>query len=106
MPARVGELADQILVGSAEEVGKLEIIIQQTVFVEMADKPPQSLVRDFRLADFTGEIDMTQNAAERLMVRVLQSRQSLVQLVGDVCMHVVQQPSPSGDGRDKERLFV
>ena len=84
MPAEFSELADQILVGSAEEVGELEIIIQETVLVEVADKPPQFLVRDFRLADFTGEVDMTQNTGERLIVRVLQSRQGLVQLVGDV----------------------
>jgi hypothetical protein len=81
---RVSELADETLVGSAEEVGKLEILIQEAVLVKVADQPPQLLVRDLRLANFTGEIDMTQNTGQRLVVRVLQPCQCFVQLVSNV----------------------
>lgn len=80
----VRKLADEILVGSAEQVRELEILIQKPVLVEVADEPPQLLVGNFGFADLAGEIDVTQDARQGLMVRVFQASQSLVQLVGDI----------------------
>ena len=41
---RVGELADQVLVGGAEQVGELEVLVAQPVLVEVLDQLAQLLV--------------------------------------------------------------
>ena len=64
----VGELADQVLVRGAEEIGKFEVLIEQAVLVEVADQTAKPLVRDLRLANLAGEIDVPENTVQSLMV--------------------------------------
>jgi hypothetical protein len=45
------ELADQVLVGRAEQVGKLEARLRRRTIVEVVDELAELLVRDGRLAD-------------------------------------------------------
>ena len=42
----VGELADQVLIGRAEQVGELEVLVAQPVLVEMGDQVAQLAVGD------------------------------------------------------------
>ena len=90
LAGRISKLRDQVFVRGTKQIREFEIFIEQTVFVKVADKATQPFVGDFRLADFLGEIDVAENAAKRLMVRVLQTRKSLVQLVGDARVNIVQ----------------
>ena len=58
LAGRVGELADQVLVRGAEQVGELEVLVAQPVLGEVDDQLAQLLVRDRRLADLAVEVDV------------------------------------------------
>ena len=86
----IGKLRNQVFVGGPEQIREFEIFVQQAIFVEVTDQTAQPFVGDFRFTDLFSEIDVTEDAAEGLMVRVLQAGESLVQLVGDAGVHIVQ----------------
>ena len=58
----VGELADEVLVRSAEQVGELEVFVAEPVLGEVDDQVAELLVRDRRLADLAGEVDVLDDA--------------------------------------------
>ena len=61
---RVGKLADQVLVGGAQQVGKFEVFIVQAVDVEVRDELLQLDVGDLALANLSGEVDVLQHVVE------------------------------------------
>ena len=44
LASRVGELADQVLVGGPQEIGKLEVVVEQSVLAEVVNQPQELLV--------------------------------------------------------------
>jgi hypothetical protein len=67
LAGRVGEFADQVFVGGAQQVGKLEVFIAQAVNAEVGDELAQLDVRDLVLADFAGEVDVLQHVVELVL---------------------------------------
>ena len=105
LAGRVGELADEVLVGSAEEVGELEVLVAQPVLGEVDDQVAQLLVGDRRLADLAGEVDVLDDAFEG-GIGFLERREGLVEPVADVVVYLVEQVVPARFLRDEERLRV
>lgn len=106
LAGRVRELADQVFVGCAEEVGKLKVLVEQAILVEVADETAKPFVRDLRLANLPGEIDVPQHTPQGVVVLVLETLESLVQFIGDVGMHVIRESIPAGDWRNEEGFGV
>ena len=102
---RVGELADQVLVRRTEQVGELEVLVAQAVLGEVDDQVPQLLVRDRRLADLAGEVDVLDDAFEG-RVGLLQRGEGLVEPVADVVVDLVEEVVPPGLLWDEEGLRV
>ena len=61
----VGELGDQVLVGGAEQVGELEVLVPQAVAVEVADELLELGIREGGLADLAAEVDVLEDAGQR-----------------------------------------
>ncbi len=102
---RVGELADQVLVGGPEQVGELEVLVAQPVPVEVLDQLAQLLVRQLGLADGAGEVDVVEHALQA-GVLLLQRPQGLVEPVADVVVQLVAQVLPAGPLGDEEGVLV
>ena len=100
---RVGELADQVLVRGAEQVGELEVLVAQPVLGEVVDQVAQLPVRDRGLADLAGEVDVLDHALQRRVFVLLQRGERLVQPVADgLGVQLVPQVLPARLGRDEE----
>ena len=54
----VGEVFDQVLVGGAQQVGELEVLVLQRDLVEVLDEVDQSVVIQRALADLAVEVDV------------------------------------------------
>ena len=102
LAGRVGELADQVLVGGAQQVGELEVLVAQPVLGEVDDQVPELLVRDRGLADLAGEVDVLDDAFEG-GVGLLQRRERFVEPVADVVVDLVAEVSPSAPSRGRRR---
>ncbi|MNC32049.1 hypothetical protein D3C75_803910 [compost metagenome] len=61
LAGRVGKLANQVLIGSAKQVGKLEVSIAQSYQLKVIDQLAQLNVGDLALAHFAGEVDVFQH---------------------------------------------
>ena len=61
---RIGELANQVFVGRAQQVGELEIFVAQAMQAEMGDELLQLDVGDLALADLAGEVDVLQHVVQ------------------------------------------
>jgi hypothetical protein len=83
LAGRVRELADQVLVGRAEQVRELEVLVAQPVVAEMADQLAQLDVRDLALAHLAREVDVLQHLGQAGVV-ALQPTQRLVQKAADI----------------------
>ena len=83
LAGRVGELADEVLVGGTEEVGELEVLVAKPVLGEVDDQVAQLLVGNRRLAHLAGEIDVLDDAFEG-GIGFLQGREGLVEPIADV----------------------
>ena len=61
---RVGELADQVFVGGAEQVRELEVLVAQAVLAEVGDELAQLDVGDLALAHLAAEVDVLQHLGQ------------------------------------------
>lgn len=105
LAGRVGELADQVLVCRAEQVGELEVLVAQPVAVEVVDEGLQPFVGDGGLADLAREVDVLQHALEGGGVRLRQRVESLVEQAADaLATRFVLDVPPAGLFRDEEAL--
>ena len=93
LAGRVGELADQVLVGGPEQIGELEVVVEQPVLAEVLDQLPQLLVGQLRLTHRAGEVDVVQHPFEA-GVLLFECRQCFVQPVADVVVQLVAQVRP------------
>ena len=105
LAGRVGELADEVLVRRAEQVGELEVLVAEPVLGEVDDEVSELLVRDRGLADLAGEVDVLDHAFEG-GVGLLQRREGLVEPVADVVVDLVEEVVPARLLRDEEGLGV
>ena len=78
----VGELGDQVLVGGAEDVRELEVLVAQPVPGEVVDELLQALVCDGTLAYLAVEVDVLDDAVES-RVFSLKGSKGLVEEVAD-----------------------
>jgi hypothetical protein len=60
----VGELADEVFVGGAEEVGELEVVVAEAILVEVLDEVAEFLVGDAGAADGAIEVDVLEDPFE------------------------------------------
>jgi len=103
---RVGKVLDQVLVGRAEHVGELEILVAQADAAEMLDQRPQRLVVEAgAAAHLAGETDVIEHALEGAVI-LLQRAQGFVELVADLLVHLVAQVGPAGAFRHVEGVGV
>ena len=100
---RVGKLSDEVLVGGAEQVGELKVLVAQADLVEVLDQLAQFLVRQSALAHRAGEIDVVQDPFERRVV-LFEGAQGLIQTISDVGVDLVAQVGPAGAFGDEEGL--
>ena len=94
LAGRVGELADQVLVGGAQQVGELEVLVAQAVAAEVGDELAQLDVGDLALADLAREVDVLQHLGQAGVVG-LQAAQGLVEEAADVVVGLVDQDAAS-----------
>ncbi len=97
-------MTDKILVGSTEKIGKFEILISESVFVEMDDEITELLVGNSSFTHLPGEIDMAENPF-KTMVLILQSEESLVQLITDISVGMLD-ILPPGRFRNEKRVRI
>ena len=64
----VGEELDQVLVGRAEQVGKLEVLVAQRDLLEILDEVRQRVVVERALADLAVEVDVLEHVLKRIDV--------------------------------------
>ena len=100
---RVGEVADQVLVRSTEQVGELKVLLTERHLVEVHDQLAQLLVGHRRLADLAVEVDVLQDPVER-PVAVFQLLQRLVQAAPDRLVEMITDLLPARPLRHVERL--
>ena len=88
----VGEVLDQVFVGGAEQVGELEVVVDQHELrlVEVVEQVLPFLVGDLGLALDRVEVDVVlQHAGERVVL-VLDGGDGLVEHVADVVLEVLE----------------
>jgi len=102
---RVGEKLDQILIGRAEQVGKLEVFIAQRDLLEILDEVGQRVVVQRPLADLAVEVDVFEHVLKRFDIGVFQSLKRLIQSRADIGLEVANL-RPMSDLRNKEGVFV
>ena len=115
----VGEELDEVLIGGAEQVGELEIVVDEDEpgLAEVVEQVFPLLVRDLGLALHRVEVDVVlQHPGERIVL-VLDGCDGLVEHVADVVLEVFQGRHeiavlvlpglvPAGSDGDKESLAV
>ena len=115
----VSEELDEVLVGGAEQVGELEVVVDEDEpgLAEVVEQVFPLLVRDLGLALHRVEVDVVlQHTGERI-VFVFDRSDGLVEHVADVVLEVLQgrheiavlvSPGlvPAGSNGDKESLAV
>jgi hypothetical protein len=67
----IGELLEQVLVGGAEHVGKLEVLVAQPVTGEVPDQLAQPAVSEGYVSDGEVEVDVAGNAVQFFVVAPL-----------------------------------
>ena len=115
----VGEELDQVLVGGTEQVGELEVVVDQHELrlVEVVEKILPLLVRDLGLALDGVEVDVVLQHTGEGVVLVLDRGNCLVEHVADVVLEVLQRGNkfavlvspglvPAGANRDEKGLAV
>ncbi len=75
----VGEVFDQVLVGCAQQIGELEVLVAQGDLLEVLDEVGQGVVVEGALADLLVEVDMLENVLQGVDVGVLESLERLVE---------------------------
>ena len=88
----VGEILDQVFVGGAEQVGELEVVVDQHELrlVEVVEQVLPLLVGDLGLALDGVEVDVVLQHAGEGVVLVLDGGDGLVEHVADVVLEVLQ----------------
>ena len=102
---RVGEVADQILVGGPEQVGELEILVAEPKPRKVVDQVTPFPVRNPGIADPPVEVDVLEHPLQG-DVALLQGGQGFVQSVTHLMVEIIAQILPSGPGRNKEGVCV
>lgn len=99
------QLANQVLVGGAQQDGELEVVVAQPVAAEVADELAQLDVGDLALADLAREVDVLQDLGQAGVVG-LQAAQGAVKEAADIGVGLVNQVLPARRGRHVEGLAV
>ena len=97
LAGRVGKVTDQVLVGGAEQVGKLEIVVAEPVPREVVDEVPPLLVRNGCVTDPPVEVDVLQHPLQR-GIALLEPAKSPVQRVAHLIVNVLVKVRPAGLG--------
>ena len=101
----VGELADQVFVGGAEEVGKLEVLVEQAVLVEVADETSKTLVGISNSPTFRAKLMCPSTPLKALWFSFSSPSRALLRFIGDVGVHVIQKSIPAGDSEERRRFW-
>ena len=64
LAGRVGKVTDQVLVGGAQQVGELEVVVAEPVLGEVVDEVPPLLVRNGCVTDPPIEVDVLQHPSK------------------------------------------
>jgi hypothetical protein len=105
LAGRVGKLADEVLVGRPQQVGKLEVFVEQSILIEVPDELSQPVIGQLRLAYGTGKVDVMQHPG-KADILVLQRSQCLVEPFADAVVKVVVQLLPPRILRHEEGVCV
>ena len=84
LPCRVGEEFDEVFVGGAEQVGKLEVLVPQRNLLEVLDEVGERVVVERALADLPVEVDMLQHILKRIDIGIFQRFEGLVEAAADI----------------------
>ena len=97
----VGEELDEVLVGGAEQVGELEVVVDEDEpgLAEMVEQVFPLLVWNLRLALHRVEVDVVLQHTDERIVLVFDRSDCLVEHVADVVLEVLQ-------GRDEIAVLV
>ena len=97
LAGRVSKVTDQVLVGGAEQVGKLEVVVAEPVLGEVVDEVPPLLVRNGSVTDPPIEVDVLQHPLQR-GIALLKTGKSPVQPVAHLIVNVFVKVRPAGLG--------
>ena len=119
MPALSAKILDQVFVGRAEQVGELEVVVDQHELglVEVVEQVLPLLVGDLGLALDGVEIDVVLQHPGKGVVLVLDGGDGLVEHVADVVLEILERRDlvavlirpglmPAGADGDEEGLAV
>ena len=102
---RVGEKLDQIFVGCAKQVGKLEVLVAERNLLEVLDEVGKRVVIERALADLAVEVDVFEHVLQRMDVHVFQRFERLVEAGPDVGLEVANL-RPMGIFGNEEGVFI
>ena len=84
----IGEEFDKPLIGSAEQVRELEVLVTQGDLFEVLDEIGQGIVIQRALTDLLVEVDALEDVLQRVDIVVFDGLQCLVQADADVLFQV------------------
>ncbi len=105
LASRVSEIANEVLVSGAKEVGELEVLVAETMLGEVVDEVTPLLVGHRGVADLLVEVDVLKHAFKSL-VGVFECGKGFVEPVADLVVQVGLEVGPAGGFGDEERVVV